>query len=558
MGVFISDKKIFVNANNFAGSKSQLAELVDNYSLLRIVFTLFRKTHINPLGSRRRIIMRTKEATIVELTHFIDATRDSGYKNTAASIAELLDNALEAGATAVKIELSEGSNHQIEISVTDNGCGMTPSVLKVALQFGGSTRFNSRNGAGRYGMGLPNSSLSRARRVDVYSWTRTGVVWWTYLDIDEIASGAMKTVPKPKRIHYDSGFSPSRSGTKVVWSKCDRLEYKNLGKLITNLTKRLGQTFRLEIWKGNSIFINGVRLESIDPLFLNKGNNVVGAIPFGKPLSYQIRVPDQLSGIDASTITVRFTELPIEKWHALTNEEKRKLGITKRAGVSVLRAGREIDYGWFFMRSKRKENYDDWWRCEIHFDATLDELFGVTHTKQTINPTAVLEEILSPDIERIAHLLNSRVRSRYLKVKALSGHTGAAHLATSKDHLLEPPPNRRNGTTKVHQWSGTKGNVAGLAYRIEHECLDEPSFFVPLPLGEELVVLLNEEHPFYERVYFPVVDTNNPAIKTLHCYLELMLFAAARAECSITNAEKLKWARGMRESWSKALATFLD
>src|SRR6185436_12799636 len=107
------------------------------------------------------------------------------------------------------------------------------SVLKLALQFGGSTRFNSRNGAGRYGMGLPNSSLSRARRVDVYSWTRPGVVWWTYLDIDEIASGAMKTVPKPKRTRYDSSFSYSPSGTKVVWSKCDRLEYKNLGKLIT-------------------------------------------------------------------------------------------------------------------------------------------------------------------------------------------------------------------------------------------------------------------------------------------------------------------------------------
>jgi len=502
--------------------------------------------------------MHTKDAAIVELGRFINATRDSGYKNTSASVAELLDNAFEAGATAVKIELSENSNNEIQISVTDNGCGMKPSVLKVALQFGGSTRFNSRQGTGRYGMGLPNSSLSRARRVDVYSWTRPGVIWWTYLDIDEITSGVMKRVPKPKRTQYDSRFSGSRSGTKVVWSECDRLEYKNVGKLIGNLTKRLGQTFRKEIWNGRTIFINGFRLGSIDPLFLKKGNNIVGATPFGELLSYSIRMPDQLSEVNASTITVRFTELPIEKWYSQTNEEKRRLGITKRAGVSVLRAGREIDYGWFFMGSKRKENYDDWWRCEIQFDANLDELFGVTHTKQTINPTAVLEGILTPDIERIAHTLNGRVRSRYLKVRALSDDPESAHLATSKDHLLEPPPNRRNGMKKLQRRSGTKGIVAGLGYRIEHKCLDEPSFFVPLPLGQELIVLLNEEHPFYERVYFPVLNAKDHDIKTLHSYLELMLFAAARAECSITSVQKLEWARSMRESWSKVLATFLD
>ncbi len=28
---------------------------------------------------------------------------------------------------------------------------------------------------------------------------------------------------------------------------------------------------------------------------------------------------------------------------------------------------RESDYGWFFMGPKRKENYDDWWRCEVAF-----------------------------------------------------------------------------------------------------------------------------------------------------------------------------------------------
>jgi hypothetical protein len=47
---------------------------------------------------------------------------------------------------------------------------------------------------------------------------------------------------------------------------------------------------------------------------------------------------------------------------------------------------REIDKGWYFMGKKRQENYDDWWRCEVRFPPAIDELFGVTHSKQGISP----------------------------------------------------------------------------------------------------------------------------------------------------------------------------
>src|SRR5207247_6741462 len=106
-----------------------------------------------------------------------------------------------------------------------------------------------------------------------------------------------------------------------------------------------------------------------------------------------------------------------------SNDEKGLLMLSKWGGVSILRAGREIDYGWFFMGNKRKENYDDWWRCEIAFDPHLDELFGVTHAKQEIHPTETLKAILSPDIERLAHALNGRVRQRYLRVRATESNS---------------------------------------------------------------------------------------------------------------------------------------
>lgn len=146
-----------------------------------------------------------------------------------------------------------------------------------------------------------------------------------------------------------------------------------------------------------------------------------GAKLYGPPLEYKLRVPAFVkSRASVSVVSVRFSELPVERWHHFSNEKKNDLGIAKNAGVSIVRAGREIDYGWYFMGTKRKENYDDWWRCEVAFSPELDELFGVTHSKQKINPTRLLSSILTPEIERVARELNSRVRRKYASIKGES------------------------------------------------------------------------------------------------------------------------------------------
>src|SRR5579864_1341097 len=98
---------------------------------------------------------KTTPSPIVAVPTFINAIRDSGYKSTAAALAELVDNSLEAGAKHISIEIRPGQGPELRptITVVDDGCGMPPLVLRLALQFGGSTRFNCRAGAGRYGMG---------------------------------------------------------------------------------------------------------------------------------------------------------------------------------------------------------------------------------------------------------------------------------------------------------------------------------------------------------------------------------------------------------------------
>jgi hypothetical protein len=500
--------------------------------------------------------------TIIALERFIEATRDAGYKSIMSALAELIDNSFEAEAQSVKINIEKSKTSEITVMIADDGCGMKPSVLQIALQFGGSTRFNSRAGTGRFGMGLPNSSLSQARRVDVFTWKKPNNVWRSYLDVDEICSGKLKSIPAPQR--SNPKFAKTTSGTIVVWTKCDRVEFKNEKSFLSKIRKSLGRIFRKHLWAGREIIVCGEKVIPIDPLYLCQDSSEE-AIPFGDKLEYKILIPDSQN--ETSTVTVQFVELPIEKWHNLSNEQKQAKGISKGAGVSIIRAGREIDYGWFFMGKKRKENYDDWWRCEICFEPELDELFGVTNTKQGIRPKEILNSILSPDIEPIAHTLNSRVRMRYATVKAKLERTTGEKIATRRDHLLEPPEKvfRINdnlsfyGLSPIQTINNKKdGLIRGLSYRIEAKKIDERSFFVPLLTEQEIVVLLNENHPFYQCIYSPSVRLFNQDTKLICQHLELTLLAAARAECTVSPSDNQSVIKTMREEWSKVLATFLE
>src|SRR5581483_11962162 len=401
------------------------------------------------------------DCSIIALEKFILATRDSGYKGTASAISELVDNAIQANATDISISIgSSGEDKKdISVSVLDNGCGMDAFTLRQALRFGGSTRFGDRGGLGRHGMGLPNASLSLSRRVTVYTWSfqrgdRQGRrlsergnraspdrVYMSYLDIDEIVQGKLDQVPSPTLIKNPPAQCSGPSGTFVVWTRCDRLDYRRVSTITRKLVPELGRRFRHFLWKGVRISINGDPVIPIDPLYLRPGGKVTGARLFGEELRYEIAADDEKRKV-TGTVRVRFSELPVHEWHKLSNEEKRRIGVSNGAGVSIVRAGREVDYGWFFMGSKRRENYDDWWRCEIQFDPVLDEAFGITHTKQQIRPTAYLLEALTPDLETTARALNARARKAHLAIKAGERFSEAERVATGCEKLLRRLPKK--------------------------------------------------------------------------------------------------------------------
>lgn len=447
---------------------------------------------------------------LVVASNFIRAVRESGYLSLSTALAELVDNSLQADATEVAISLrrSPGASYP-EITVRDNGMGMSRRELEKCLRFGGSSRFGERESFGRFGMGLPAASLSQARRVEVVTWQPGGPAMEVALDVDAVAAGEASLL-RARRVETPE----TPSGCQVVWRVCDRIEYRRLGWLERTLRRDLGRMYRRFLAADLTLTLNGTAVGVDDPLLLTTTAEGTSATLAFDPLEYELRAADGMP----APVRVRFAMLPIHRWHHLDNAAKRRLGVVGGGGVSILRAGREIAYGWYLMGGKRRENYDDWWRCEIEFDPALDEHFGITINKQGIRPSAELREALEPELESLARLLNSRVRKAFEDVKFQTAAEASCRIAEAADHDL--PVLRRGRGRAAH---------GPLAYRISTTHLSPDALFATSVHANTLDVQLNVDHPAFASLYQPLQALPDGSATGLRTAVELLILAFARS-----------------------------
>jgi hypothetical protein len=260
--------------------------------------------------------------------------------------------------------------------------------------------------------------------------------------------------------------------------------------------------------------------------------------------------------------------LPVAEWHELSNDEKRARGIANGAGVSIVRGRREVDFGWFFMGAKRRENYDDWWRCEIRFNPELDDAFGITHTKQQIRPKDYLIEALQPIIEDTAKALNSRVRQKHLNLKTEKTGIEAEALAAKRHDRLRPIPKTMGQVADAKALSDLAGRHArvrdvltnkssGTKYLLVQDEQHSGPFYKPLVADGVLVAVLNSSHLFFRKFYEPLVGQNGLDSAEASHVINLMLLAATRAEALFVNKDERKALAKFRKEWSEVLDALL-
>src|SRR5262249_18674759 len=135
--------------------------------------------------------------------------RRSGYRTSAKAAREIIDNALEAGAKNVWVifdrpeEASRGKHERKNavsaIAFIDDGPGMTPKMARYAPTGGGGPHHEDPVKIGKFGFGLPNSSINQTRRVEVYSRTDPEQPWvCAVLDITDLPDHGLVSVRPPK------------------------------------------------------------------------------------------------------------------------------------------------------------------------------------------------------------------------------------------------------------------------------------------------------------------------------------------------------------------------
>lgn len=448
---------------------------------------------------------------LVVSSNFIRAVRESGYLSLSTALAELVDNSLQASATAIAIIITRSApDAHPDIVVEDNGVGMSTSELEACLRFGGSSRFGARRSFGRFGMGLPAASLSQTRRVEVTSWRSGGPEHAVALDVDGIVAG-----DSPSLVARRGAASMSDSGCRVRWMYCDRIEYRRLAWLQRSLRRDLGRMYRRFLTGGITLTINGTPVEPVDPMLLStKVEGATADLAF-QPLEYELETRCGETAI----VTVRFSILPVHRWYRLDNATKRRVGIVGHGGVSILRAGREIASGWHLIGGKRKENYDDWWRCEIEFEPTLDEHFGITINKQGVRPSAALREAIEPELESIARLLNARVRQAFEEIKFQTTAEASCRIAAAADPDLPV--------------IAARGRGGALTYRIESQPMPIESMFRSMLSQRTLNLTLNMDHPAFAALYQPLQAIEGAPAAELRTALELLLLSFVRSATQV-------------------------
>jgi len=346
----------------------------------------------------------------------VDSLRSSNYKNTTYAIAELIDNSVDASAHHIEILCKDmknyetGRNNLHEVAVLDDGVGMEENPLRRSLKFGDGKDPRSDD-LGKFGMGLPNASISQCRRVEIYTWTNTiDDALYTYIDTEMIPH-KMKSVPKPvhKKIPNEwknaSKYLSKKSGTLVIWSKIDRASYKTSNALIKNSTSLIGRIYRkflhgepdnktagLVIRTASFTASNGQvsiineddAIKPNDPLYLMAPSQTPK--PWDDKPMFEKYGNDDVMNIPYKgknhTVNIRYT---IVRGDVRKEDQSGATEFGKHAddnmGISIVRSGRELDLDTSIKRTH--EYRDRWWGVEIEFPPSLDELFGVSYVKQS-------------------------------------------------------------------------------------------------------------------------------------------------------------------------------
>lgn len=520
-----------------------------------------QRAYLEEGGTRSKFGLIVPEA-------FVRGIRDLGYRSNGNALAELIDNAIQAYADRVDVFFGfEGGSVKkpAQLAVMDNGHGMDPGMIRMAVMWGGTHRENDRSGLGRYGYGLPCASVSLGRRFTVYSAVDNGHIYAVTVDLDRLTSGDYTDrsgeiiVPPAEPADlpafiaeavasaYPTGW---RSGTIILIEKLDRLEWTTAQGLRENLSRQFGVTYH-KLRSDAALYVDGQYVEPIDPLFVTPGfrfhdSDEDRAVSLD-PVRVEARSPDD--GAYLGAVTLRYAWFPpsfgsIDKARdAVGMNANDRFPIMKDYhGVIFSRNGRLIDVQTRTPWATFITN-DRYIKVEVEFSATLDEAFGVTTSKQqvTVSPFA-WELLLQAGLAKAIEQLRTKVKDAKFdrRARALSPSPGERRLSE-----------RAMGIPALLTEEQGNLNLRSPRYRTVLERRPDEPFFQIDQTSSGRTLRLNMAHRFFSDIYD--APTATPELRAA---LEVMLFAFGDAV--LDSAAGRAGPADQLSPWSKRLNQALE
>ena len=299
-----------------------------------------------------------KNEQVILIGNFLSS---HGYNPTA--IEELKDTL----SSRYKIHFSSNLIKKTEIldfiAFGDDGDGMNSEIIEKCLSTGFSTRYNDRDGIGRFGVGMTKAFLNQCLICEIYSKEKNKDWYYTKVDISPKNKKKNEIPPPTKKIPSKDllKLSGKAAGTIVIWSEHDKQDGKP-SDLIEDFKIWCGRTYRKFIYKGINIEINNNKVKTIDPTFLNTKNS---------------KFPEDKTGKLIQKVSIPW---PVDADKRKRNDHKENITVKITLAPESLREGRgdlKLDFGAKFRKLAQERNIDEDWQGISILRNDREVFFGI-------------------------------------------------------------------------------------------------------------------------------------------------------------------------------------
>lgn len=515
-----------------------------------------------------------------EITNLPNAGRtfkglaDIGY-TFESSVADLLDNSITQGEASNIHVLYDRSVNGFFLRIIDDGKGMSDKKLYEAMTIGSSADNYKKGDLSKYGFGMKTASMSNCNILTVisketkkdiaaYSWDMEILKekGWKVLkySTNEIKARLKLEKELLGDIIGSITLFESNSWTMVCWDNLETQETEYLSKRteqardrfaaknIDTLTIFLRTVFHRFLSGENharriNIYINGKKLKPFDPFCRNESNTTVDVFYNNEGVfEFDSNKKDKVI-ITRYILPTKEGELGFSNLNSW-KEAAGYLNWNDAQGYYVYRNNRLIDFGGWFG-TKGKDEHDKLARVSIDLTDEHDKYFTLDVKKTSVQFQDQFRHYLQETVnksyikrakerykkaEKKNPPVKNKIRDHKSKVKDLS-----TQLVKSNEITVTEKINKEGTILKVNNPSG-EYSEKDLLYReldptntiITTDFGNEENFWkmVPGP-GNYFQILINESHPFYEKIYLKAAE-NKVATSSVDTLLYTLAFIELR------------------------------